>query len=211
MTTQHASRSLARRAIPTQARSTVTVEKILAAATDILSERGLQGLNTNAVADAACINVATLYHYFPDKVAILAELFRRDQARRYEFLIGRLNELPEVEAVDEWTADLIHSVVEVRRAVPTTAVLRRACRTVPQLLAIEEADTDRLVEEFSKSLRRRYPLLSPTRARHCARTLIETGGALLDRASLDEGVSMGLIAETIEMLSAYVERLERDR
>jgi AcrR family transcriptional regulator len=203
-----ATRPLTRRAIPSQARSALTVEKILDAATTILFERGLQGLNTNAVAATAGINVATLYHYFPDKVAILAELFRRDQTRRSEFLVMRLEELPAVADIDEWTADLIHSIVQLRRQVPTAAVLRQACRTVPQLLEIEEADNDRLVDHFSRVLRRRFRQLSPNRARHAARTLIETGAALLDRASLDLEHSPGLIKETIAMLSAYLDRLD---
>jgi AcrR family transcriptional regulator len=198
---------LARRAIPAQARSTVTVEKILSAATTVLAERGLQGLNTNAVAARASINVATLYHYFPDKVAILAELFRRDQTRRAEYFVKRIEELPEVDDVSEWTANLIHSLVDLRRKVPTTAVLRLACRTVPQLLAIEEEENDQLIELFAKLLRRRYRYLSPNRARHASRVLIETGTLLLDRASVDVEHSPGLIRETIAMLSAYFDYL----
>jgi AcrR family transcriptional regulator len=198
---------LARRAIPAQARSTVTVEKILSAATSVLAERGLQGLNTNAVAARASINVATLYHYFPDKVAILAELFRRDQLRRSEYFVHRIEELPEVDDVGAWTGSLIHSLVDLRRRVPTTAVLRQACRTVPQLLAIEEEENDLLIEHFSKILRRRFRHLSPNRARHAARVLIETGTLLLDRASVDVEHSPGLIRETIAMLSAYFEIL----
>lgn len=195
---------LARRAIPAQARSTVTVEKILSAATSVLAERGLQGLNTNAVAARASINVATLYHYFPDKVAILAELFRRDQSRRAEYFVTRIEELPEVDDVSAWTANLIHSLVDLRRRVPTTAALRQACRTVPQLLAIEEEENDQLIELFAKLLRRRYRHLSPNRARHASRVLIETGTLLLDRASVDVEHSPGLIRETIAMLSAYL-------
>ena len=200
-------RSLTRRAIPTQARSTVTVEKILGAATAILVDRGLQGFNTNAVADAASINVATLYHYFPDKVAILAELFIRDQSRRTEFITEKMNEFPMVVDLDRWVADLVHSIVDVRRAVPATAILRQVCRTVPEIVELEESDNDAMITHFSRVLRLRFPSLAPGRSRHCARALIETGAILLDRVSVDEEASQGLIRETITMLSSYLERL----
>lgn len=198
---------LARRAIPAQARSTVTVEKILTAATGVLADHGLQGLNTNAVAARAGINVATLYHYFPDKVAILAELFRRDQNRRREYFMHRIEELPEIEDVSAWLASLIHSMVDLRRRVPTTAVLRQACRTVPQLLAMEEEENDRVIEVFAKYLRRRFRHLSPNRSRSAARVLLETGIMLLDRASVDLEHSPGLVRETIAMLSSYMTQL----
>jgi AcrR family transcriptional regulator len=198
---------LNRRAIPAQARSTITVEKILEAATSILFERGLQGLNTNAVASVAGINVATLYHYFPDKVAIMAELFRRDQARRIEYLTRRLDEMPSVASIDEWTTDLIHSLVELRRLVPSTVVLRQACRTVPQLLEIEEADNDLLVEHCAKVMRRRYRHVSPNRARNSSRMIIEVGVALMDRASLDVEQSSGIVKEIITMLVSYFDVL----
>ncbi len=201
-------RTLTRRAIPTQARSTVTVEKILHAATSVLTERGLQGLNTNAVAESAQINVATLYHYFPDKVAILAELFIRDQARRSEYLIVRINELPDVVDIDMWTTDLINSIMDLRRANPETVVLRQACRTVPELLAIEENDTAQMSEILARALRLRFPSISASRAGFAARALIESGAVMLDRASSDEISSSGLIREIIAMVTAYLERLD---
>ena len=71
-----------RRAMPVQQRSAVTVEAILSASAELLVREGLPGFNTNAVAKVAGINVATLYHYFPNKNAILRELFDRDEKER---------------------------------------------------------------------------------------------------------------------------------
>lgn len=203
--------SITRRAIPTQARSAATVERILSAATNVLGARGLQGLNTNAVAEEAGINVATLYHYFPDKVAILAELFRRDLARRHDFLIQQLEEFPRLENTTAWGAELLNSLLSFRRTVPGTSALRRACRTIPQLLSIEEEAHDRIVEIFARTLRKRYRNLSPNRARNCARVIMEMGVSLLDRASLDFEHSAGLVKETNLLLSSYLGALELGR
>jgi AcrR family transcriptional regulator len=73
---------------PQQERSRATVEAILDAAADILARQGASRLTTNHVADRAGVNIASLYQYFPNKQAILAELRRRhgieqrDAARR---------------------------------------------------------------------------------------------------------------------------------
>ena len=76
---------------PTQARSIATFTSILDAATEIVVELGIQGLNTNIVAERARINIGTVYHYFPDKTAILLELFRLDQQQRAVYLLSLIH------------------------------------------------------------------------------------------------------------------------
>jgi AcrR family transcriptional regulator len=70
------SQSLKARKAAQQSRSKETVQRILQATAHILAEQGLQGFNTNAVAEAAEISIGSLYQYFPNKDAILAMLIR---------------------------------------------------------------------------------------------------------------------------------------
>ncbi|WP_145618574.1 TetR/AcrR family transcriptional regulator [Nitrospirillum bahiense] len=63
---------------PTQARAAETVRIILEAAARILETRGLEGFNTNAVAERAGVSVGSLYQYFPGKDALTAALIERD-------------------------------------------------------------------------------------------------------------------------------------
>jgi AcrR family transcriptional regulator len=65
---------------PRQQRSRETYEKILTVATEIFSELGYSGTTTNKVAEAAGISIGTLYHYFPDKDALLYALAQRHLA-----------------------------------------------------------------------------------------------------------------------------------
>ncbi|MET0405301.1 MAG: helix-turn-helix domain-containing protein [Cystobacter sp.] len=51
------------------------------AATYILTKKGWDRLTTNAIAERAGVNIASLYQYFPNKEAIVAELRRRHLAR----------------------------------------------------------------------------------------------------------------------------------
>jgi len=53
------------------------VERIIAAGHDVLLERGYDATTTNHIAERAGISPGSLYQYFPDKTAILAEVLDR--------------------------------------------------------------------------------------------------------------------------------------
>lgn len=62
---------------PSQRRSVDTVETILEAAVRILRRDGYAGLTTRRVAEVAGVSVGSLYQYFPNRQAIVADLVRR--------------------------------------------------------------------------------------------------------------------------------------
>lgn len=65
------------RSEPRQQRSRQTYERILTVASTVFADLGYAGTTTNKVADAAGISIGTLYHYFPDKDALLSALAER--------------------------------------------------------------------------------------------------------------------------------------
>ncbi len=65
------------RKTPTQERARATVDALLQAAAYILVKRGWQALTTNSIAERAGVNIASLYQFFPNKEAIVAEVERR--------------------------------------------------------------------------------------------------------------------------------------
>jgi AcrR family transcriptional regulator len=69
---------------PVQERSRATVDAIVQATAYILVRDGHSKLTTNRIAERAGVNVASLYQYFPNKEAILAELQRRHVAEQRE-------------------------------------------------------------------------------------------------------------------------------
>jgi AcrR family transcriptional regulator len=62
------------RKVPRQPRARATVEAILDAATRIFAERGYGATTTNDVATLAGISIGSLYQYYPNKDAIIADL-----------------------------------------------------------------------------------------------------------------------------------------
>jgi AcrR family transcriptional regulator len=67
---------------PKQARSLMLVKAIQEACLRILEQEGPDQLTTQRIADVAGINIASLYQYFPNKEAVLADLFE-EQIRQY--------------------------------------------------------------------------------------------------------------------------------
>ena len=59
---------------------------ILEAAARILETGGATGLNTNAIAQRAGVSVGSLYQYFPNKEAILAELIREKRGQLLDWM-----------------------------------------------------------------------------------------------------------------------------
>jgi AcrR family transcriptional regulator len=101
-------RRLTPRKKPLQARSQATVEAILQAATYILAGAGWEGFTTNRIAERAGVNIASLYQYFPNKEAIVAQLQERhrDEVRA---LVPRI--VPELAQRRELRA-ILHRIVE---------------------------------------------------------------------------------------------------
>src|SRR6516225_9848639 len=66
---------------PKQARARETVEVIFDATARILLREGRAALNTNHIAERAGISIGSLYEYFPNKVAILVAMARREIVR----------------------------------------------------------------------------------------------------------------------------------
>ncbi|RJQ82872.1 TetR/AcrR family transcriptional regulator [Pseudonocardiaceae bacterium YIM PH 21723] len=62
---------------PRQVRAELTRQRILTAAAHIFAEHGYAAGTTNRIAEQARISIGSLYQYYPNKDAILAELLSR--------------------------------------------------------------------------------------------------------------------------------------
>ncbi|WP_162846020.1 TetR/AcrR family transcriptional regulator [Seongchinamella sediminis] len=101
---------------PKQSRSVMLVEAIQQACLKILEQEGPEQLTTQRIADVAGINIASLYQYFPNKEAVLAEVFQ-DQVRQYkEAAVKRLGEIDRLSRVslEDTLAAIIAMEIEQR-------------------------------------------------------------------------------------------------
>ncbi len=77
------------------------VEAILDAAAELLAHGGFAALTTNHLAERAGVSIGSLYHYFPNKEAIIARLAERLEVRAVQELEARRGELPEGAAKEQ--------------------------------------------------------------------------------------------------------------
>jgi AcrR family transcriptional regulator len=102
---------------PRQARSREIVRAIEEACLRILAEQGPDALNTNRIAEIAGVNIASLYRYFPNKDAILAELYERQLALEASMLDALHDRAAEIDALSlEGTLRLLVSTHAEHRA-----------------------------------------------------------------------------------------------
>jgi AcrR family transcriptional regulator len=193
---------------PSQARSIATFANILRASSEIIIERGVQGLNTNVVAERAGVNIGTVYHYFPDKTAILVELFRLDQERQSAPVMQKLREIADAPDLDQWTNDVVDLAMRLRNEDPATAQLRRAFRAVPELVDIDREETDKYLDFISSLLRVRFVGITKERARAATRLLINLTTTILDEAQALGDQSAAYFDEGRVALQCYLHSLQ---
>jgi AcrR family transcriptional regulator len=113
---------------PTTGQGAEIVESILVAAELVLEETGLERFTTNRVAERAGVSVGSLYQYFPNKQAVLAELARRIERRSRAAIVKVLEAASELSL--EQTAE---RVVDMMCSDIGGLVFRRALlREVPE-------------------------------------------------------------------------------
>jgi AcrR family transcriptional regulator len=166
------------------------VERILTAGARVLSERGYQEASTNRIAREAGVSPGSLYQYYPDKDAIVAEITRRlvsdfataiapalRRAATEEPAIGTLSILGAVLDALQEHAELLRAMVDRIPAVEQQAALQSVREHLTDLVhhtlaanrrALRDPDLERMtwtIVELTQHLLVRYVLDSPPVAR----------------------------------------------
>jgi AcrR family transcriptional regulator len=178
-TTRKRETELDLRRAPLQSRGQVTFDHILDATSQLLDELGLEGVNTNTIAKAAGVNIATLYQYFPNKRAVMLALFQRQAERRLsaaQSLLAGIGRSP------DWPARIdafVDGMARLRAELPGTAALMQAMRVDPELrehnLRMGDAASAALAEELVAAGK-----LSREDAKIVARCMLEVNATLID-------------------------------
>jgi AcrR family transcriptional regulator len=126
---------------PAQDRSKVRFDQILTAASELLSERGIEPITMTDIATRSGMAVTAVYRYFPSKRAIVRELALRTVEEDAEALTSRAKRpATSVEAViAEGVLDYWQRHVEE----PARLQLRLAIQADVELSALDLADSRR--------------------------------------------------------------------
>lgn len=186
---------------PQQTRSRETMQRVLEEAEALLVELGVDGFNTNILAERAGVGVRAIYRYYPNKWAILVELVDRSYAREREW-VGHLGTL---KPGDDWrsaTDSMINGFFAGASSSSSYAVLRAACQVSPQLREVEARNILQFEADVARTLTALGMTTDPRRLRIVAQIVIEVSGRLIDLAlkASDPAEAALLLGELKRML-----------
>src|SRR5699024_8629541 len=168
--------------VPAQRRARETFNRIVAGAVDLLLESGIAGLNTNAVADQAGVNVASVYSYFRNKESILfflAEYYENSRVALVAAGTARMR------AGSEWVpilSEIIDAMVEFRIEHPGCVVVRRAVESLPGTPDFDGVSTRQAAEVLSRAFARLGGSVPLGQLQKIAHFYTDTVTATVDRA-----------------------------
>lgn len=136
---------------PSQGRSRATVDAIIEATSYILTNVGWNGLTTNAIAERAGVNIGSLYQFFPNKEAVVAELQRRHVEETRTDLRKVLELLPEQTSLRGVLTLIVEMLINEHRIAP--AVHKAISEELPHALQCMPEDIDLLRTQFVDALK----------------------------------------------------------
>ena len=129
---------------PSQERSRDRVERILDATASLLSEVAVDKITTAAIAQKAGVPIGSVYQYFPNKLAVLAQLARRVMAevdmKTASLIAEDFGVLPWDQAIDR----AIDATMQGYSEQPGYAQLLLSIRPTPEFGAITDESNERV-------------------------------------------------------------------
>lgn len=192
-----------RRRTPVQARSRATVDRIVAAAAEILDEAGWEAFNTNAVASRAGVSITAIYSYFPDKYSIVNELFGRTSDRRFEVMVPYFKAL-ETDDLEDTFFEGLKEVAQLRIDEPGGLTLRLIYQAIPELHSVDREDDHRVSEHLAQVFQVRNPRLPESAAKVLAFNVVICLTAAVDYSVHGGRRNDDLLKAQIHMAVLYI-------
>ena len=192
------------RAIPKQERSRERVATILAATARLLAKSGFDALNTRQIAAAAKLPPGLLYHYFPNKGAIVMRLAEQNVQPLRQELAQMLSEA-KATSWREAIRRLIGELTTAYRAEPASTAILQALQSDPELRRLNAAMNDqfaRMIAKFLRAAGARVDSRTLLRAAHLVVLLCDAVAPDLVAASPREAGKLS--AEISTLLIAYL-------
>lgn len=129
------------RRLPTQRRSRERVERMLAAATELIAEKGSDALRMGEVAERAGVSIGSLYQFFPDKAAVIRTLAERYNAAGRDCIRDGLAGVTDAAGLRTAFAALVDVYYGIFQAEPVMRDIWSGTQADPALRDIDRADS----------------------------------------------------------------------
>ena len=192
------------RNVPTQARSRERLRKVLDAAEELLSSDGAKAFTTARVAAVAGIPVGSVYHYFPDKEAIVEALALRYWSD-FEDLVAGVAEADEQGPLPDPGGAVLEALAAGFRARPGFLALWYGGLRTEGVRDVTRPTRTAIAESVARILAVHWPTAGDELRGAVARMVVIAGDGILREAfrSARDGDAW-LLAEGRAMLDAYI-------
>jgi AcrR family transcriptional regulator len=187
----------------------VRFDAILAAARELLAESGVEGFTIEDVAARAQIPVGSMYQFFPNKFAIVAELDLRDTESLIEDLTASAGHF---EFGGDWQAatnDLIDLVAEHWVRDPSRRAVWLAMRSTAATRSLAAEHSRALVTMLLPLIQRLTEDLSLEEQVTVSEVVVEIAQSLLHFSVSDGTPNPATVQELKRLLRAYLRAVSR--
>jgi AcrR family transcriptional regulator len=194
---------------PVQERGKRRFELILSSARTQLAEVGLDGFTLEGVAGAAGVPIGSVYQFFPNKHALIAELSRVDT----EALASELNHAAagfDTAAWQEGTDNVIDGVAELWRTDPTRRHVWLAMQSTAATRSLLAEQTRAVTDEVVPLVRPLLPPGSTRRLRTVAEVVVQMCYSLLHFSVRDDRPHPSAVRELKRALRSYLRAVALD-
>jgi AcrR family transcriptional regulator len=146
---------------PTQQRSRERVERMLAAARDLIAERGSDAMKMGEVAERASVSIGSLYQFFPDKSAIIRALAERFTAENRACIDAELAGVSDEQSLLAAFASLVDTYYAICLAEPVVRDIWSGTQVDKTLRVLELADSRASAEALARVWQRLRPEADP--------------------------------------------------
>jgi AcrR family transcriptional regulator len=190
---------------PLQARSRETVERILAAAGELILEEGVEAATPTAIAARAGVGPSSLYRFFSDRDALFALLLEAE-VKEIERVAEDAEDSWEFRSARDYVERMLEMFLDYHERRPLFVRLWFGGRVSPAVTAIAQAGNVALAERAHERLVG-AGLVSEDFPQEVALLAVEVGDRILELAFRGRRrADRKVIAEGAEMLIAYLER-----
>ena len=175
---------------PKQERSQARFEAILKVALELIAARGYEAVSMREIAREAALPIASLYLYFPTKLAIVQEVWQRYTTSVRDRLQADLQHI--VSPGNDADAGLmierlIDLMVEIQISHPGFVEVWGCVTAAPELRALNSADTLATAAMIATAIRSAHPHTDAEQVEGLALVLCEAGSSVTKLAlTLDE-------------------------
>jgi AcrR family transcriptional regulator len=193
---------------PVQQRGRVRFDAILSAARELLAQRGVEGFTIDDVAAHAGIPVGSVYQFFPNKFAIVAELHARDTEALVDDLLSAAGRFP----TEDWQAETDHIIDLIATHWvddPSRRAVWLAMRSTAATRSLADEHTRALVRTLLPIIRELTAGLSEAERVTVTEVVVEMSQSLLHFSVSGGEPNPATVRELKRMLRAYLRAVAR--